>query len=230
MTWFDSLAQDQTWARLWHGRTICSCAAIRKVDSPCEACGSGPYTFEPEIVTVDGQQYRVPAAVMGAEARYEDWQYLEMMQREWQRPLGEPLRMSQKAPSARAAIVLIFWSYFETRIDRLLADSLAPLESGIRGDLLKRYASIGARLTTLYRVLFGVTYLEDVAALGHDGVAALLRTVHERRNEFAHGQPAAIDDDIVERLVVGLADEHEAWIAAYNRRAAPAKRRAAAAT
>lgn len=227
MTWFDALSRDQTWAYLWNGRTICGCAAICKIDSPCPVCTSAPCNSDPQIVAVDGREYSVPVALMGAEARYEDWQYLEMMQREWQRPLGEPLRMAHKAPSGRAAIVLIFWSYFETRVDRLLADSLSVIEGGIRADLLKRYASIGARLNTLYRVLFGVTYFQDLVALGHSDVAKLLQLVHERRNEFAHGHPGAIDDEVVERLVAGLADEHEAWIAVYNHRAAAAKRRAA---
>ena len=37
-------------------------------------------------------------------------------------------------------------------------------------------------------------------------------------NRFAHGHPEAIDDSLVEDLVAGLDDEHEAWIAVFNRR------------
>lgn len=227
MAWFDSLASGQTWATLWHGRTLCPCGAIRWADAPCPVCRDTPYSAEPQVLRIDGHEYRVPVALMGAEARYEDWQYLEMIQREWQRPPGQPMSMAHKAPSAHAAILLVFWSYFETRIDRLLTDAMAPLDGGIRTDLLRRYASIGVRLDKLYRILFGVTYLEDVTALGHGPVAALLDAVHQRRNQFAHGEPGAIDDAVVRCLVEGLADEHEAWIAAYNHRAAPAKRRVA---
>jgi hypothetical protein len=58
---------------------------------------------------------------MGAEGRYEDWVYLGMMEREWKRPVADDDRFSgfsrESAPSPRASIVLLFWSYFETRIE-----------------------------------------------------------------------------------------------------------------
>jgi hypothetical protein len=65
---------------------------------------------------------------MGAEGRYEDWVYLGMMEREWKRPVADDDRFSgfsrESAPSPRASIVLLFWSYFETRIERLLRAGL----------------------------------------------------------------------------------------------------------
>lgn len=63
------------------------------------------------------------AAFAGAEGRYEDYIYLQMLQREWECPVVEFARFShfsgELTPSARAALVLLFWGYFETRIERL---------------------------------------------------------------------------------------------------------------
>lgn len=33
-----------------------------------------------------------------------------------------------------------------------------------------------------------------------------------------HGNPEAIDDTLVRDVVTGLKDEHEGWIAVYNKR------------
>ena len=42
--------------------------------------------------------------------------------------------------------------------------------------------------------------------------------VQKCRNRFTHGHPEAIDDALVEELVAGLKNEHEGWIAVFNRR------------
>ena len=42
-----------------------------------------------------------------------------------------------------------------------------------------------------------------------------------------HGHPEAIDDALVEELVAGLKDEHEGWIAVFNRRLREARERSA---
>jgi hypothetical protein len=46
-----------------------------------------------------------------------------------------------------------------------------------------------------------------------------LAKVQEQRNQFAHGQPQAIDDNLVKSVVEKLKVEHEAWIAVFNKRA-----------
>jgi hypothetical protein len=43
-------------------------------------------------------------------------------------------------------------------------------------------------------------------------------SLHERRNEFTHGKPQAIDNVMVNALIENLKAEHDAWIAVYNRR------------
>ncbi len=161
---------------------------------------------------------------MGAEARYEDWVYLRMIEREWKRPLTDIDSLSDipesKRPTARAALVLIFWIYFETRIDRLFREGMGHVPEAIQKDLLRRYATVGARLDRLYKIVFASTYWSDLMELGFENVVTLLQLVQMRRNEFAHGQPAAIDEKLITDLVAALKDEHEAWIAVFNKRVA----------
>jgi hypothetical protein len=161
---------------------------------------------------------------MGAEERYEDWVYLRMLEREWKRPLVDADRYLEipepSRPAPRAALVVIFWSYFETRVDRLFREGLRDTRDGIRGDLLRRYASLGSRLDRLYKVVFAATYWSDLTELGFRQIGELLQRVQERRNAFAHGQPAAIDEGLINDVVEGLKEEHEGWIAVFNKRAA----------
>lgn len=91
------------------------------------------------------------------------------------------------------------------------------LPENVTADLLSRYSAVGARLDRLYRILFSTNYLADLTDLGYAQVAELLRLVQTRRNEFAHGHPEAIDDRLVEKVVADLKDEHEGWIAVFNR-------------
>jgi hypothetical protein len=160
---------------------------------------------------------------MGAEGRYEDWVYLQMLEREWKRPISDSDRFLDIAeasrPAARAVIALIFWSYFETRVERLLREGARSIPSSVLEDLLRRYSSVGSRVDRLYRILFGTTYWLDLEGLGYHAVSQLLQRVQQKRNDFAHGHPEAISDDLVESLIAGLRDEHEAWIAVFNKRA-----------
>jgi hypothetical protein len=177
----------------------------------------------PQNVVVNGKEMVVRATFMGAEGRYEDYMYLQMLQREWERPAEEFEGMFRSAeaqtPSARAALVLLFWSYFETRIERLHRTAMRKLPESVLNDALRRYSGIGPRLYELYRIFFDTNYFDDLRGLGFSSVANLLVDIHQRRNAFSHGKPQAINDDTVNALVSSLADEHEAWIAVYNRRA-----------
>lgn len=115
--------------------------------------------------------------------------------------------------------MLVFWSYFETRIDRLFRESMRIIRESIREDLLRRFASVGARVDRLYRIVFGTTYWSDLSELGFQSISKLLQRIQRGRNEFSHGQPAAINEQLITHLVEGLKDEHEAWIAVFNKRA-----------
>ena len=225
--WFDTLPAGASWSQLWSGYVLCggTCMGIRKIDKSCPACGAAPPVAGPHVIRMaDGTEHTISPAYMGAEARYEDWVYLRMLEREWKRPVTDADRLLDVSesvrPPARAALVLIFWSYFETRIDRLFREGMRDLREPIRNDLLRRYPTIGARLDRLYKIVFGATYWLDLKELGFEPVAVLLQRVQEKRNEFAHGQPAAINEMLINDLVASLQDEHQGWIAVFNKRAA----------
>ena len=85
-------------------------------------------------------------AYAGAEGKYEDYMYLDLLEREWRRPV--PIANERGAigparhPSPRAAIVVQFWSYFETRIERLLRAGMRNLPPRVTEDLMARYSVI----------------------------------------------------------------------------------------
>ncbi|WP_050425883.1 hypothetical protein [Bradyrhizobium tropiciagri] len=174
---------------------------------------------------VDGEEMILRPTFMGAEGRYNDYVYLQMLQREWERPAPDFEVFSHFAdserPSARAALVLLFWGYFETRIERLHRTAMRTLPPRVLNNQLRRYSGIGSRLYDLYKIFFDTNYFDDLRAHGHAAVADLLKDIHERRNEFAHGKPQAINDATVTALVENLQAEHEAWIAVYNARVRP---------
>ncbi len=162
-------------------------------------------------------------AFAGAEGRYEDWVFLYMLEQEWKRTLTEGdllLNVSEAdRPSPRAVIAIIFWTYFETKIERLLRQAMRDFQSSVIEDLLNRYSAIGARLERLYRILFNTTYWADLIDAGFEEVAVILKGVHVARNSFVHGTPSAIDDHVITEIISFLRTEHESWIAVFNRRA-----------
>lgn len=224
--WYDEV-QGKAWTGLWSGYVGCGgdCPGIRKVDVRCPACGNAPFDTSPQTIILDGRKLTVPAVFAGAEGRYEDYIYLQMLQREWERPVVEFQTFAHVAdaerPSAQAALVLLFWGYFETRIERLHRSAMRKLPQRVLDDQLKRYSGIGSRLFDLYKIFFGTTYFDDLRDHGFVTVADLLGDIHRRRNEFSHGKPQAVNDATVKALVENLKAEHEAWIAMYNSRVKP---------
>jgi hypothetical protein len=227
--WFDDLSPGKGWSSLWHGLGLCSCGAILLGDE-CSVCNVKPDYTPIEIVDESGQRHSIRPASMGAEGRYEDWLYLDLIQREWLRPASAAAEgmLRHKQISERAPVVLLFWTYFESRIERLVRLGLAQMSDPLREDVLGRYSSVGARMDRLYKLAFGTTYFEDLRAVNAGAIASFLAEVQKRRNEFSHGQPAAISDDLASRVVAGLREEHLAWIAVFNRRIAALRSVAAA--
>jgi hypothetical protein len=222
--WCDELPGN-SWTSLWSGYVVCGsdCPGIRRIDASCPACGDGPFDISPQTITRNGKTMVIPTAIFaGAEGRYEDYVYLQMLQREWERPVAEFQTFAHFAdaerPSAQAALVLLFWGYFETRIERLHRTAMRKLPQRVLDDQLRRYSGIGSRLYDLYKIFFGTNYFDDLRAQGFSEVADLLTAIHHRRNEFSHGKPQAINDATVKALVENLKAEHEAWIALYNSR------------
>lgn len=223
--WIDEIA-GRSWSSLWSDYVTCGgeCPGIRRITQACPACGAPPYDLTPRAEVIDGREMTVSPTFMGAEGRYEDYIYLEMLQREWERPV-EPFNHFAHVsgpggdhPSAKAALVLLFWGYFETRIERLHKAAMRSLPPRILEDQLRRYSGIGSRLFELYRILFDTNYFDDLRTHGFNEVADLLKDIHQRRNAFTHGEPQAINDTTVHALVECLRDEHEAWIVVFNSR------------
>ena len=144
---------------------------------------------------------------------------------EWERPVADFQTFAHFAdaerPSARAALVLLFWGYFETRIERLHRTAMRKLPQRVLDDQLRRYSGIGSRLYDLYKIFFGTKYFDDLRGHGFAAIADLLNDIHKRRNEFSHRKPQAISEAAVNALVQNLKAEHEAWITVYNSRVGP---------
>ena len=222
--WFEELPPDKSWTSLWSGYIRCGeCSGVRTFDDPCPACGANlTKDIEQTVRLDDGREIRVRTAFAGAETRYEDYVYLQLMEREWKRmerdsALENQMQFADEV-STGASLVLLFWTYFETRIEHLLRDGLRHIPSSFLEDALKRYSFIGARLNKFYKIAFNSTYHSDLESLGYSDVSEQLRTIQERRNEFVHGSPQSIDDALATSVVEMLKQEHEAWIAVYNRR------------
>lgn len=221
--WFDELP-GQSWTSLWSGYVLCggACPAIRKTGEACPACQAPAYDLTPRNEFIAGREMTFNPTFMGAEGRYEDYIHLQMLQREWERPASEFEHFANisdaNRPSAGAALVLLFWSYFETRIERLFRVALRSLPPRILESQLKRYPGIGSRLDELYKIAFDTSYFDDLNAHGFEGVARLLKDIRKRRNDFAHGRPQMINDLTAEAIVTGLRDEHEAWVTVFNSR------------
>ena len=174
-----------------------------------------------EALFDDDQIVRVPPVYMGGETRYEDYVYLAVLEREWKHRMQTPseqMSFAEQVPTG-TAIVLIFWTYFESRIEYLLRAGLQHIPPSFLDDALTRYSSIGARLDRLYRIAFDSTYHSDLSQLGYADVSQHLARVQERRNSFVHGTPQSIDDFLITSVVEMLKREHEAWIDVYNLRA-----------
>lgn len=224
--WFDDLPAEASWTRLWSEYVLCgSCPGIRTLNELCPACGAELALDDREFVRLDdGREIPIMRAFAGAETRYEDYVYIQLLEREWERMQRDVRNGSNLAHvrnvSTGASIVLLFWTYFESRIEHLLRAGLRDIPPRFLKDALRRHSSISARLRDFYKVAFDSTYASDLAELGFTDVSDHLSVVQDRRNRFTHGDPQSIDDDLAVAVVRMLKREHESWIAVYNHRVA----------
>jgi len=219
--WYDAFAEGKGWISLIGDFIACGCGGIRTVSANCPACGSEPYDLTPTVYKdSSGREHKVPQAFCGAEGRREDYQLLALMEREWRRPQIESADQSwlTSGMSERASVVLLFWTYFESRMNRLVRLGLRSLPVNVQKDLLSRYDSVTSHTKQLYQILFGVKYLDDLIAVGAESIGGHLARVQDARNRFVHGDPEALSDALVEAVVSNLKAEHDAWIAVFNRR------------
>ena len=71
-----------------------------------------------------------------------------MLEREWQRPVDAELYISISEghrPSARTIVVLVFWSYFETRIEKLFREVAKVVPAQVMEHLLEHSSFVGTR-------------------------------------------------------------------------------------
>lgn len=219
--WYETLPQGRTWTSLIGDHVLCECGGIRTINLVCPACGSEPYDTSPQVIEhPPWTRLVVSQAFLGAEGRGEDYQLLALMEREWRRPPLEPATRSwlTGGMSDRATLVLLYWTYFESRMNRLVDVGLQKLPPGVKADLSARYDSVSSHMRSLYQILFGVRYRDDLIAVGAEEVDGHLARVQDARNRFVHGEPGAISDELVEAVVKKMKVEHDAWIAVFNRR------------
>ena len=220
--WFEDLPPDSSWTSLWSGYIRCgSCSGIRTFD-PCPACGADLPREEHTHRLDDGREIPIRPAYAGAETRYEDYIYLQLMEREWDRMSHDSSPQDRlqhtEQISTGASVVLLFWTYFETRLEHLLRNGLRHVPPSFLEDALNRYSTAGARLDRFYKIAFDSTYHSDLKSLGYSDVSAHLKRVQRQRNAFLHGSPQSIDDSLAIAVVGMLKQEHEAWIAVFNHR------------
>ena len=153
--WFDDLPPGSSWTSLWSATFG---AAIVQVfaHSMILVCMRNRSAEEEHTLKLeDGQEISIPPVFMGAETRYEDYVYLQLMEREWERMTRDSASQNRLPhtgqASTGASLVLLFWTYFETRLEQLLRDGLQHVPPSFLEDALNRYSSVGARLERFYK-------------------------------------------------------------------------------
>lgn len=59
----------------------------------------------------------------------------------------------------------------------------------------------------LYKLVYGTAYFEDLRVIDAAPIINLLSEIQKRRNEFVHGRPDAITNELIENLVSVLKEE-----------------------
>lgn len=219
--WYESPTGNRPWTTLVADNVLCSCGGIRTIRASCPVCESGPYDLSPRTIEgAGGECLEVFPTFCGAEGRREDYQLLALMEREWGRPLNNSLDRTwlTSGMSDRAAVVILYWTYFESRMNRLVQIGLQTLPRNVQKDLSVRYDSVTSHMNQLYRILFDVRYFDDLASVGAESISGHLARIQDARNRFVHGDPEALSDAVVEAVVRRLKSEHDVWIEVYNRR------------
>ncbi len=209
------------WWGAWKDRIRCgSCRALMDLNDDCPVCATNYRNISPTEIVTEGKTVLVPQAFAGA-LDWSPYAMLQLMHRDWVRPLGRDNGLSlpkENRPSERVLVILLFWTYFETLMGWFYETATSELPRPVASDLLSRYASIGARLDRLHRILFGNRYGDDLDDLGYSSVRTHLENVQQQRNAFVHGMPEAVGDELVEATVNLLPKFHESWIESFNLR------------
>jgi hypothetical protein len=212
------------WWGKWRDRIRCgTCQGLMDLKAPCPVCGCDYRNLSPTEHLIDGKLVTLPPVFAGA-LDWSPYVMLQLMEREWLRPLPTDGKLSavpqSNSPSSRVLLVLIFWTYFESLMGWFYETATKGLPGTVGSDLLRRYGFIGARLDRLHKVLFGTTYKDDLDQLGFGTIWHHLANVQQQRNAFMHGNPEAITDALVAETARLIPEFNEAWIKSFNMRCA----------
>jgi hypothetical protein len=172
--------------------------------------------LEPQRIIVDGEEQIIPPAMQGA-IPWSIFVLLEQIRIEAERAT-EPNETRLLSMSQRFTVVLLFWTLFEVLIDGFYRAAYADFLGELGDELLRRFPSIGSRLDRLYRRTWQTSFLDDLRSEGFDDEAELIVRVQSARNAFVHGNPEAIDDQLVDSTLRHLEGVQRGWIAMFNKR------------
>jgi hypothetical protein len=213
---------NANWLGIWSNLTHCgTCHTLMASAGSCPRCGFACQPHTHSFTDAAGvTQTRMPFITPGA-FTVTTATLLALMQREWERPnVDSAGRSFVEEASPKLVLVILFWTLFEHLMDRFFNAAVSQLRPAVGRDLMDRYSFIGARMFTLYPLLFEVSFEEDLTALGFASVYTHLRNVQEKRNEFIHGNASAITDALVRETVERLHDVQRSIVALYNQRCA----------
>lgn len=217
--WIDEPESKESWMGTWRG--LITCAKCWGFIKPmiCPLCGFDHSPGPPQKIIHEGKEYELPVAAFAGAIEWSTYMVLELMRREWNRPVveDEVTSWTFKVPQ-KSMIVILFWSLFETLMDKFFTSALRKIPKSISDDLLKRYSGIGSRTDRLYKILFGSSFKKDLEELGHLHIYNHIVNLQIKRNDFIHGNPNAIDQSVIDDTIKYLQDTQLAWIDLYNKR------------
>ena len=197
--------ENGNWVRALWPYFLCGCGAIRRKIEECEVCEGGPV---PPNSQIPGAEGRAGArwTLMGAEESSNDYKYVQWMEREWKRGSEE----------GKVLIVLVFWIYFERRIGRITELGRKTVPDAVMYDLKRRYGTVGRQAAELHEILFGKSYWSRLNEMGCGRTTTLIKAVGKERNAFVHGEKVGANPILVDELVDGFLEEHNAWVKIHN--------------
>ena len=90
------------------------------------------------------------------------------------------------------------------------------MPDAVTDDLKSRYSTVGRQAADLHRILFGKSYWTRLNEMEYGRTTTLIKAVGQERNAFVHGETVGVNPQLVEQLVDGLLDEHQAWVKIHN--------------
>lgn len=216
--WLDELKPGDSWMGVWQYKFLCfECGAI-VAHNPCPVCN---YLHAPFVIPgLEADQQITQLTFKGA-INENTYIMLGLMKREWERPIikeTEVTGLLGEIIPQQLMIVLLFWTLFESLMDRMFTTKLSGLPPKLAKNLLKKNNNISSRMSDFYQLVFDHSFKEDLADTGFIEIYDHLKTVQEKRNAFIHDSPKAIDEQLVIDTINHLQDVQAAWIKIYNKR------------